>query len=130
MSTNHTCVLMGKVDRMFRWCRVSSTEWLGLSGPGKNADMQRTLLFQHFSILNVPSFHLIVVIIQARKLAEFRPNLNTIHLLANLQRVQETVEEALQVFNSTRLMLVYYEDVLQNRTVSRWVVGWVGGWVE
>ena len=92
--------------------------------------MQRTLLFQHFSILIVPSFHVIVVVIQARKLAEFRPNLNTNHLLANLQRVQETVEEALQVFNSTRLMLVYYEDVLQNRTVSRWVVGWVGGWVE
>ena len=55
---------------------------------------------------------------QAKKLAEFRPTLSTRHLKENLQRVQDTADEALQVFNRTRLMLVYYEDVVRNRSVS------------
>ncbi|CAI7839384.1 unnamed protein product [Closterium sp. NIES-54] len=54
---------------------------------------------------------------EAEKLATFRPNVNAKHLEGNLQRVQEMVDDALRAFNGTRRMLVYYEDVVKNKTI-------------
>lgn len=51
---------------------------------------------------------------EAQKLAQFKPNLNTKHLAGNLQRVQEIANDAVRVFNQTRLNLVYYEDIVQD----------------
>ena len=55
---------------------------------------------------------------QAVKLASYRPHLNTSHLVDNLERLQEMVDEAHTLFKGMRIMTVYYEDVVQNRTVS------------
>ncbi|CAI5479950.1 unnamed protein product [Closterium sp. Yama58-4] len=63
---------------------------------------------------------------EAEKLATFRPNVNAKHLEGNLQRVQEMVDDALRAFNGTRRMLVYYEDVVKNRTILENVQRFLG----
>ncbi|CAI5521811.1 unnamed protein product [Closterium sp. Naga37s-1] len=63
---------------------------------------------------------------EAEKLATFRPNVNAKHLEGNLQRVQEMVDDALRAFNGTRRMLVYYEDVVKNKTILENVQRFLG----
>ncbi|GJP81133.1 hypothetical protein CLOP_g11312 [Closterium sp. NIES-67] len=63
---------------------------------------------------------------EAEKLATFRPNVSAKHLEGNLQRVQEMVDDALRAFNGTRRMLVYYEDVVKNKTILEEVQRFLG----
>ena len=54
---------------------------------------------------------------QAEILASYKPVINTTKLIHELKQVQKTMTKALGVFNSTRHIVLYYEDVLKNRTV-------------
>lgn len=54
---------------------------------------------------------------QAEILAKYKPTINATLLIANLRQVEETTTKALEYFKSTRHILVYYEDVVKNRTV-------------
>lgn len=63
---------------------------------------------------------------EAKELARFRPLINAKHLRANLQRVQQIADDALRVFNGTRLRVVYYEDVVRSRQVLDEVQDFLG----
>eukprot|EP00271_Cylindrocystis_brebissonii_P013008 TRINITY_DN3254_c0_g1_i1.p1 TRINITY_DN3254_c0_g1~~TRINITY_DN3254_c0_g1_i1.p1 ORF type:complete len:349 (+),score=54.17 TRINITY_DN3254_c0_g1_i1:239-1285(+) len=62
----------------------------------------------------------------AKKLATFRPVLNAKHLAGNLQRVQNIANDALRVFNSSRLNVLYYEDVVQDKELLSSVQEFLG----
>uniref|UniRef100_A0A7C8ZG36 Sulfotransferase n=1 Tax=Opuntia streptacantha TaxID=393608 RepID=A0A7C8ZG36_OPUST len=53
---------------------------------------------------------------EAEILASYKPVINTTKLIHELKQVQKTMTKALGVFNSTRHIVLYYEDVLKNRT--------------
>jgi hypothetical protein len=55
---------------------------------------------------------------QAEILAKYKPILNATLLIPNLKQVEETTAKALEYFKSTRHIILYYEDVVKNRTVS------------
>jgi hypothetical protein len=57
---------------------------------------------------------------EALMLAAFKPMIDVKHLLHNLQRVQEITNDALQFFNATRLLPLFYEDLLNSPTVRSW----------
>lgn len=54
---------------------------------------------------------------QAEILARYKPSLNSTLLVADLRQVQEMTAKALEYFKSTRHIVLYYEDVVKNRTV-------------
>lgn len=53
---------------------------------------------------------------EAEILAQFRPTINTTLLIPNLRQVEEMTTKALEYFKSIRHIIVYYEDILKNRT--------------
>lgn len=53
---------------------------------------------------------------EAEILASYKPVINTTMLIRELKQVQKTMTKALGIFNSTRHIVLYYEDVLNNRT--------------
>ncbi|KAJ8441914.1 hypothetical protein Cgig2_020059 [Carnegiea gigantea] len=53
---------------------------------------------------------------EAEILASYKPVINTTTLIRELKQVQKTMTKALGIFNSTRHIVLYYEDVLNNRT--------------
>ncbi|MED6198234.1 hypothetical protein PIB30_064213 [Stylosanthes scabra] len=53
---------------------------------------------------------------EAQILAQYKPKLNSSTLIHNLKQVSDTTKKALEYFKSTRHILVYYEDVVKNRT--------------
>lgn len=54
---------------------------------------------------------------QAETLAKYKPTINPTSLISDLGQVNETVTKALECFKNTRHIVVYYEDVVKNRTV-------------
>lgn len=56
---------------------------------------------------------------QAEILAKYKPSINATLLIANLRQVEETTAKALEYFKSTRHIILYYEDVVKNRSVSK-----------
>ncbi|KAF4391585.1 hypothetical protein G4B88_030736 [Cannabis sativa] len=54
--------------------------------------------------------------LEADILAKYKPTVNATLLIPNLKQVEETTTKALEYFKSTRHMVVYYEDVVKNRT--------------
>ncbi|KAJ8420382.1 hypothetical protein Cgig2_026805 [Carnegiea gigantea] len=54
---------------------------------------------------------------EAEILASYKPVINTTTLIRELKQVQKTMTKALGIFNSTRHIVLYYEDVLNNCTV-------------
>lgn len=56
--------------------------------------------------------------LQANKLAEFKPIIDTKRLPINLQRVEEISRDVLRLFNGTRHMLLYYEDLVKDPEVQ------------
>lgn len=56
--------------------------------------------------------------LQAEILASYKPHVNATTLIPELKKVQQMAVKALGYFNSTRHILLYYEDVVNNRTVS------------
>ncbi|XP_010530883.1 PREDICTED: uncharacterized protein LOC104807356 [Tarenaya hassleriana] len=53
---------------------------------------------------------------EAEILARYKPRINTTLLIPDLKQVQEMTSKALAYFNTTRHIVVYYEDVVKNRT--------------
>ncbi|PIN20447.1 hypothetical protein CDL12_06855 [Handroanthus impetiginosus] len=53
---------------------------------------------------------------EAEVLASYKPSINTTLLIPNLRQVEDLVTRSLQYFNSTRHIILYYEDVIKNRT--------------
>ncbi|KAF7810916.1 Nodulation protein H [Senna tora] len=53
---------------------------------------------------------------EAEILATYKPTINTTLLVSNLNQVNGTTTKALEYFKSTRHIIVYYEDVVKNRT--------------
>lgn len=55
---------------------------------------------------------------QAEILAKYKPTINSTLLIAQLKQVNETTTKALEYFKSTRHIILYYEDIVKNRTVG------------
>lgn len=56
---------------------------------------------------------------EAEILATYKPEINTTLLIPNLRQAEEMVSKAIEYFNSTRHMVVYYEDIIKNQTKLR-----------
>lgn len=57
---------------------------------------------------------------QANILAKYKPLINATLLMPNLRQVEDTTTKALEYFKSTRHIVLYYEDVVKNRTVRHY----------
>lgn len=53
---------------------------------------------------------------EAEILARYKPTINTTLIIPNLRQVEEMTAQAIQYFNSTRHIVLYYEDIIKNRT--------------
>ncbi|KAL0454220.1 UNVERIFIED_CONTAM: hypothetical protein Slati_0761200 [Sesamum latifolium] len=53
---------------------------------------------------------------EAKILARYKPTINTTLLIPNLKQVEDLVTKSLQYFKSTRHIILYYEDIITNRT--------------
>lgn len=53
---------------------------------------------------------------EAEILARYKPTINATLLIPNLRQVEEMVTKALEYFKSTRHIVLYYEDIIRNRT--------------
>ncbi|KAJ7967435.1 Sulfotransferase [Quillaja saponaria] len=53
---------------------------------------------------------------EAEILAKYKPTINSTLLMHDLRKVEETTNKALEYFKNTRHMVLYYEDVVKNRT--------------
>ncbi|KAL6514262.1 hypothetical protein OROHE_019249 [Orobanche hederae] len=52
----------------------------------------------------------------AEILAGYKPTINTTLLIWNLMQVEDLVNKSLEYFKSTRHIILYYEDLIKNRT--------------
>ena len=55
--------------------------------------------------------------LQAQILAKYKPKINATLMIKELNKANETMARALEYFKSTRHTVVYYEDVINNRSV-------------
>lgn len=55
---------------------------------------------------------------QADILAKYKPTINITSLIPELKHVDKFGADSLYYFNSSRHILLYYEDLVNNRTVS------------
>ncbi|RZC48409.1 hypothetical protein C5167_016835 [Papaver somniferum] len=62
---------------------------------------------------------------QAEILAQYKPTINATLLINNLKVVEDTTAKALEYFNSTRHIIVYYEDLISNKTKLAEVQGFL-----
>ncbi|KAF6141483.1 hypothetical protein GIB67_000864 [Kingdonia uniflora] len=53
---------------------------------------------------------------EAQVLAKYKPIINTTLLIPNLKKEEDMTARALQYFNGTRHLVLYYEDLINNRT--------------
>ncbi|PSS26095.1 Nodulation protein like [Actinidia chinensis var. chinensis] len=53
---------------------------------------------------------------EAEILARYKPTVNLTLLIPNLRQVEEMVAKALESFKSTRHIILYYEDIIKNRS--------------
>ncbi|PWA36912.1 P-loop containing nucleoside triphosphate hydrolases superfamily protein [Artemisia annua] len=54
---------------------------------------------------------------EAKILASYKPSINTTLLIPELQQADNMVKQALEYFNTTRHIILYYEDIIKNHTV-------------
>ncbi|KAI3448097.1 hypothetical protein Pfo_004762 [Paulownia fortunei] len=54
--------------------------------------------------------------LEAEILARYKPTINTTLLIPNLRQVEDLVTKSLQYFKNTRHIILYYEDIVNNRT--------------
>jgi len=57
--------------------------------------------------------------VQAEILAQYKPTIDKKTLITELKRSDKLASDALVNFKNTRHVVLYYEDVVSNRTVSR-----------
>ncbi|KAL8540341.1 hypothetical protein ACS0TY_001810 [Phlomoides rotata] len=53
---------------------------------------------------------------EAEILARYKPTINTTLLIPNLKQVEDLVTKSIQYLNSTRHIILYYEDIINNPT--------------
>ncbi|XP_047316117.1 uncharacterized protein LOC124919818 [Impatiens glandulifera] len=53
---------------------------------------------------------------EADILSKYKPRINSTSLVSNLKEMEVTTTKALELFRSTRHMVLYYEDLVKNRT--------------
>ncbi|KAL3341457.1 hypothetical protein AABB24_025816 [Solanum stoloniferum] len=53
---------------------------------------------------------------EASTLAKYKPEINTTLLITDLKRMEVSTKEALEYFNSTRNIFLYYEDLIKDHT--------------
>ncbi|EYU42663.1 hypothetical protein MIMGU_mgv1a009592mg [Erythranthe guttata] len=53
---------------------------------------------------------------EAEILAKYKPTINTTLLIPNLKQVEDLVTKSMQYFKSTRHIILYYEDIINNHT--------------
>ena len=58
-----------------------------------------------------------IIVVQAEMLASYKPTINTTLLIRNLKQVDNMAIKAVQYFNSTRHIILFYEDIIKNQTV-------------
>ncbi|VFQ67896.1 unnamed protein product [Cuscuta campestris] len=56
------------------------------------------------------------IFLQAEILASYKPTVDTQSLVPNLKQVDDMVTKALEYFKSTRHVILYYEDIIKNKT--------------
>lgn len=56
--------------------------------------------------------------VQAKVLATYKPVINCASLINDLEGIENATADALEYFKSTRHIILYYEDLMNNRTVS------------
>ncbi|CAN4082878.1 unnamed protein product [Withania somnifera] len=62
---------------------------------------------------------------EAGTLAKYKPEINTTLLITDLKRMEVTATEALEYFNNTRHMILYYEDIVRNHAKLIDVLGFL-----
>ena len=55
--------------------------------------------------------------LQAQILAKYKPTINITQLIPELKRAEQKTAKAIEYFNTTRHIVLYYEDLVKNRTV-------------
>lgn len=55
---------------------------------------------------------------QANVLAQYKPTINVSLLLPELKRAEEMANDAIKYFNSTRHIVLFYEDLVKNHVVN------------
>ncbi|OMO56709.1 hypothetical protein CCACVL1_26342 [Corchorus capsularis] len=60
---------------------------------------------------------------EAKALSSYKPIIKSTSLISDLKEVEMTVLKALEYFNSTRHMVVYYEDLVSNHTEIHCIAG-------
>lgn len=63
---------------------------------------------------------------EAEILAQFKPKINTAVLVHNLTHVERTTADCISYFNSTRHIILYYEDIISNQKVLSQVQEFLG----
>ncbi|ESW27931.1 hypothetical protein PHAVU_003G245000 [Phaseolus vulgaris] len=63
---------------------------------------------------------------EADTLSKYKPIINSTSLLANLKDMEMRTAKALQYFNTNRHMILYYEDLIRNRTKLKDVQDFLG----
>lgn len=56
---------------------------------------------------------------QAEILAKFKPVLDVSNLIPNIRNAEKYIRDCLDHFNTTRHMILYYEDIVRNRNVLK-----------
>ncbi|KAL5557035.1 hypothetical protein UlMin_039271 [Ulmus minor] len=63
---------------------------------------------------------------EAEKLSMYKPTINSTSLIANLEKMDSIAATALGYFNSTRHMVLHYEEVMTNRNKLKEVLDFLG----
>ncbi|KAK3125864.1 hypothetical protein QOZ80_7BG0610680 [Eleusine coracana subsp. coracana] len=63
---------------------------------------------------------------EAEILAQFKPKLDTLNLITNIKNIEKTIRDCLDYFNSTRHMILYYEDIVGNSNALAQVQEFLG----
>lgn len=63
-------------------------------------------------------FLILLIPLQADALSRYKPVINSTSLIHDLQETENSAAKALEYFNTTRHIVVFYEDLITNQTVS------------
>ncbi|KAJ6915596.1 hypothetical protein NC652_018289 [Populus alba x Populus x berolinensis] len=89
----------------------------------------RRVSLQYFcfeEIYYVAWFQFLRIPMTAETLAKYKPMINSTLLISDLKEVEITATKALEYFNSTRHIVLYYEDLIKNPTKLKDVQAFLG----